>query len=295
MGLACAVLLTVAACGGSEEDPVGKATSSAATTPAPEPSAQPAGDDPCDSVTEAASYVDLLVFANNMDDPDLGDRLAKAKAAFDSAPPAELAKDWKIVAEFFATVAPAFAGVDPTDGDQLRSAQATLDKGIEAQAAAADEAGGRIAAYAKSQCAMGSDTAAASTTDACDLLTDEELRKVFPADDPIAKGKDFGVGFLECIWKGKTAEASVMVMPLDKLKEDYLDKATPLSAVDGLENGNAYRGTIGIGRVSSRGHSVSFSDGDVGGFVSVRTGNGGSRVVDVPIASDLAKAAAGRL
>lgn len=296
VGLACALLLTSTACGGGQgtsatptASPTKSATPSAAAAPAE------AEVDQCTTIAGAASYLDMLVFANIMDDPKLSDRLAKAEAAFaDTEPPAELTEDWKTVAEFFGVISKAFAGVDPTDGDQLRKAQATLGDGIDAQAAAAGEAGIRITSYGKKNCAK-ADDAVAFLTDACDLLTKKELRKVFPADDPVAEGKDFGKDFLECIWTGKTAKASVMVMPLDKLKADYLDKSTPLSAVEGLENGNAYRGTIGIGRLSSKGHAVSFSHGDLGGFVSVQTGDRGSRVVDVPIASDLAKAAAGRL
>ncbi len=260
---------------------------------------EPATDeeDFCTDVTTALPMLDLLVFANNMDDPDVGDRLAQAAAAFkEAAPPSEIAADWSTVGDFFATLAVAFAGVDPTDGEQLRAAQATLDEDIDDRADAATSAGNRITGYATANCdgAAG----AATITDACALLTAEDLQRVFPADDPVAAGENFGEGFLECVWTGKNAELIVSLLPAATLATDYTDRMEPLltsSDFGELADAQAYESMVGIGRTGARGHTVIFTLGGQGVMVAVRLGAEGSRPADVGAAAELAQEVGARL
>lgn len=306
-GIACALLIATTACAsGAGAPPESSPTSAPSESEAPAPDEEaPAPDDGqtfCAVLSDAVPRLGLLVFVDNMDNPAIGEDLARAASVFaDASPPAEIADDWKSVADVLGVLAEAFDGVDPTDGDQLRAAQASLDEGIDEQATAAAAAGERITSYAETSCPeadAGTADGAASLSDACELLTAEELRRVFPSDAPAGQGKNFGAGFLECIWTDSNAEVGVAVLPAASLAADYTDRMTPLSTsadLGDLADAQVYAATIGIGRAGGAGHTVVFTRGDQGVMVAVRIGADGSRPADTEAAAELAQAVGEKL
>lgn len=285
--LVCGLALTLTACGGgSEKEP-----------PKDSPAATSAGDgsDFCDQLAEAKrtfALMDISLATDWSAFKDASKRLAAVK------PPAEIAAQWKVAADFYAYIAGMFEGVDFSDRDAVGDAvKANLGPETEARAKEADSAIGEVEAYAKSNCDDTGDAAPAAVTDACTLLKDDELKRVFPTGVPEPKSQTYGPDTMECIWKTDAAEASIMIAPLAEFTREYLDKSTPLPTgeIEGLEGGNTFKGILGIGRFNTRGHSVSFTHDKVGGFVSVRHGDGDSRPADVGTASKLAKLLVSRL
>jgi hypothetical protein len=109
--------------------------------------------------------------------------------------------------------------------------------------------------------------------------------------EPTAEPRSYGDGYVECIWSDGTSQVSLMVVPLAEFEREYVAPSTPISdvPVDDLDGGKAYEGTLGIGRFSTHGHSVSFTAGDLGGFVSVQIRDTGSRPAEVGEAARLAR------
>lgn len=285
--LISAVALTLAGCGGgSEKKP---------SEDAPAASSAGGSADFCEQLTEAKETFALMDISLATDWSAFED--ASKQLAEVDAPPA-IAAQWKVAADFFAHVAGMFEDVDFSDRKAVGEAvQSNLGPETEARAKEAETAITEVQAYAKQNCEGGGDAAEASVTDACTLLTDDELKRVFPTGVPEPKSRTYARDTMECIWKTDGAEASLMIAPLAEFKGEYLDKSTPLPTgeIHGLEGGNTFKGILGIGRFNTRGHSVSFTHDTVGGFVSIRHGDGDSRAADVGTASTLAKLLVSRL
>lgn len=299
-GVVCALILTTAGCAAGPSGPL-RSPSETTASSGPDAAAPDDEQEFCDVLRGAIPQLDLLVFVTNMENPNIGEELAAAASVYaETSPPNQLTADWHEVSAVFSVLAKAFDGVDPTEGEQLRSAQAALGEGIDEQAASASKAGERISAYAEAHCAgadEGTDGAAA-ISDACDLLSAQDLRRAFPADDPVAEGEDFGEGFVECVWTGRNAEVSVAVLPAASMGADYIDRMTPFSTsadFGDLADARAYQGMIGIGRVSSNGHTIVFTSGEQGVMVAVRIGAEGSQPADTGAAAELAQAVGTRL
>jgi hypothetical protein len=213
-------------------------------------------------------------------------------------PPPQLAEHWKTVTDFYAHIAEIFAGVDFADAEAV-SAVIEKEFGPETEEAAqrAEEAVAEIDAYAASACPTDTDDASADLTDACELLVAADLDRVFPTGIPEPDSRSYAPDTMECIWESDAAEVSIMLVPLADFESEYLAESEPLPVgeIDDLEGGDTYKGTIGIGRFDTRGHSVSFTHDTVGGFVSVRHGDTNSRAAEVGTAARLAKALVERL
>ncbi len=285
--LASALSLTLTACGGGSD------TASPEKTPAASAAAD--GGDFCEQLDQARGSFELMNIS-----------LATDWSAFEGAskqlaavePPTAIAADWKVAADFYAYIAGLFEDVDFSDRKAVGAAiQSNLGPETEARAKKAEASIAEVEAYAKDTCQDTDDATPAAVTDACTLLKDDELKRVFPTGVPAPKSRTYAANTKECIWKTDAAEASIMIAPLAEFKSEYLDKSTPLSTgeIDGLEGGNTFKGILGIGRFNTKGHSVSFTLDEVGGFVSVRHGEGDSRPADVGTASTLAKLVVSRL
>ncbi|GLI27639.1 hypothetical protein ARHIZOSPH14_18810 [Agromyces rhizosphaerae] len=217
-----------------------------------------------------------------------------------TTPPEDIADEWGVLSEYFSEIAAHFADVDTDDDTALGDALEAMPERVNELAFAAADAAYTVGEFAAVECGTG-DAAGTTVTDACTLLSeaDAPLVAVMGGDVPEGESSDLGFGWIQCQWEAAASdnEVWVMLVPIDEFRSEYLDESTPLanSEIDELEDGAAYEGMIGTGSFSTSGHAVSFTAGDVGGFVSVRTGDGDSRAEDVGAATQLAIAVVGRL
>lgn len=291
--LTSSVLLVIGltACGSGSEP---AAKDPAKESSAPAPAADAAGDFCADS-GELMGHFDLLDISIETDWESVAGQFRTGDTELSAAsPPTEIADEWATVSSFYGLISDAFDGVDLTDEAEIRTTLTeTLGEETEAKALAAQEAVAGIRAYVRSECGGegASDEGVTELSNACTLLTAADLKRVFAGDVPNGTSRTYGVGYLECIWKGDQAEVSVMMMPIGDFTRAYLDKSTPLPAskISGMGDSQAYKGVVGIGRFSTRGHSVSFTSDEVGGFMSVRQGDSSSRPVEVGDAERLAR------
>lgn len=290
--MACAFILTMAACGGdSDDDP------KTASSKAPESSTSAPADaaDFCTQFTDVRGTLSLIDISLATDWAKFPEA-AKQLAAVD--PPEEIAMPWRTTTEFYGHIAGMFQGVDFSD---RAAVGAVLDKKLgpdtEQRAKKAEQAIATIQTYTDANCETPKDAQPAAMTDACTLLEPKDLAKVFPTGLPTPESQTYGPDSIECIWKTEDAEASIMVVPIKDFKREFLDKSTPMPAgeIDGLEGGDTYKGVLGFGRFNTKGHSVSFTTDTLGGFVSVRHPGSDSRPAQVGTATTLAKVVVAKL
>lgn len=298
VAVCCVLLLATAGCGGDGTATAENAEPSSATdrepeSPDPGPVLEP--DDFCAGVSDVAGRFDLLEVSLGTDWAAQVTAMADGELELAAIePPAELADDWASITDFFSLILDTFGDTDLHDDAAV---QAVIEGGFgpetEAAAEAAQEAVARIDAYAESSCPGGGDSDQPLVgEDGCALLTAADLsQRVFVTSAPTAAPRSFGEGYVECIWSDGTSQVSLMVVPLAEFEREYIEPSTPISNVpiDDLDGGMAYAGTLGIGRFSTRGHSVSFTAGGRGGFVSVQIRDAGSRPVEIGEAARLAR------
>ena len=300
----CLVMVAFTACGGDAgeaTDPAagdaGEASTAAAgSEPSPtddEPAGSATAADFCTALSGVSGHFDLLEISLDTDWEETVLALREAEAELAAIePPDQLGADWADVTAFYTLIVGAFEGVDLADDAAV---QAVIEErfGPETEEAAttAQAAIGRIDSYAEKTCVEGSEPAPAPV-DGCALLPADALsQRVFVTTQPTAEPRSHGEGQVECIWSDGTSEVSLMLIPREEFEREYVARSTPLTEVpiDDLAGGLAYQGTLGIGRFSTRGHSVSFIAGDRGGFVSVQIRDTGSRPVEVGEAARLAR------
>jgi hypothetical protein len=128
-----------------------------------------------------------------------------------------------------------------------------------------------------------------SQGDACGLLDDSALAKLFPDGVPDPSGTSFGTGFAECEWSGDGSMVLVSTLPADDFRSDYVEQLTVTAPVKGLgDQAVSFPGLVGIGRGSADGGSVGFTFGDDAAIVAVRST--GDPTKDAAEATTLAKA-----
>jgi hypothetical protein len=111
-----------------------------------------------------------------------------------------------------------------------------------------------------------------SQGDACGLLGDDALAKLFPDDVPDPSGTSLGTGFAECEWNGDGSMVLVSMLPADDFRSDYVEQLTVSAPVKGLgDDAVSFPGLVGIGRGSADGGSVGFTSGDDAAIVAVRS------------------------
>jgi hypothetical protein len=298
--LCCLVVLAGTACGGSDDpattDSESSTSTSAESSPEPEPAEETADPsaDFCTTITDVRSRLEVLNLSLATDWATTIPAIRQGESELQAIePPSELAADLADVTAFFTLITDAFDGVDPGDEAAVQTVlESVFGPETEASATTAAAAVERIDAYVAENCSDGpTDAPASAVDDGCALLDEDELRsRVFVKTEPTATPRSYGDGYDECIWTDDRSEVSLMLIPLDEFEREYVAKSTPItnSPIDGVEGGLAYKGTLGIGRFNTRGHSVSFVAGDRGGFVSVRIGEDGSQAADVGEAGRLA-------
>lgn len=260
------MVVSLAGCGGTSD-----AVTDAAATPQKRAEL-------CDTLGKATDMLSLLNFANNADNEGLYADLTEAEEFFGQPSPAEeISTEWADLAEFFHVTSDAFILVDPTDRQQLDMAQRSLKSDAEdfrELLKTAVASGERVSNFSHSMCSLASDL---DITDACILLSTTDLMKVFGKQVPLPTSTTDGNGGLSCVWAADPAnpdeveDVSVTIMPLERFERAYVDQREPLDdvAAPSIKNGHVYAGTIGLTDFDERGHSVSFSVGDLAGFVSV--------------------------
>jgi len=134
-------------------------------------------------------------------------------------------------------------------------------------------------------------TGKTSQGDACGLLDDAALRKLFPDDVPEPSGTSLGTGFAECEWSSDGSMVLVSTLPADDFRSDYAEQLTVSAPVKGLgDQAMSFPGLVGVGRGSADGGSVGFTSGDDAAIVAVRAT--GDPTKDAAEATTLAKAVA---
>jgi hypothetical protein len=133
-----------------------------------------------------------------------------------------------------------------------------------------------------------------SQGDACGLLDDAALAKLFPDKVPDPSGTSLGTGFAECEWSSNGSTVLVSTLPADDFRSDYIEQLTVSAPVKGLgDEAVSFPGLVGVGRGSADGGSVGFTSGDDAAIVAVRST--GDPTKDAAEATTLAKGVAQEL
>ena len=135
-----------------------------------------------------------------------------------------------------------------------------------------------------------------SQGEACGLLDDASLAKVFTHKVPDPSGTSMGTGFAECEWSASGGSPLVLVsmLPAADFRSDYVKQLTVSAPVEGLGDGAvSFPGLVGIGRGSADGGSVGFTTDDHAAIVAVQLT--GDPTKDAAEAEALAKVVAKKL
>ncbi len=298
--VALVLVLPLAACGAPTSpaaSPSASADASAEAGATTEPADAAVPADFCTAYAEVAERVASIEESGDWA-VAIANVVSLAGDAGTVSPPAPLAEDWAVVTAFAVAVEDHFGGVDTADEEALEAAMDAMPQDVIDSSDAAKASAIAVREHAETDCA-GEVPVAAVPADVCELLTDSDLVGLLAAPPP-GEGEDYGEGFKECTWvaqivndHGTHNEVWLSLLPIENLHSEYIEPSVELPhreyIGEDIPDGHVYDASIGIGRVSSDGHTVSFSHGDIGGLVAVRTGKGDNEAADVGGAVRLAE------